>query len=113
MPPGALPPKVGSSAGSVLRLRGNSPALQQKIRAPGHRPGGHREVSAGGFPVRHPVGAADRATRPDRHRPALVPGPRPLRPGAGSQHRLAAAPPETVLPQGVPAVVRRGCSPVH
>ena len=30
-----------------------------------------------------------------------------------SQHRLAAAPPETVLPEGVPAVVRRGCSPVH
>ena len=103
--PGALPPKVGSSAGSVLRLRGNSPALQQKIRAPGHRPGGHREVSAGGFPVRHPVGAADRATRPDRHRPALVPGSRPLRPGAGSQHCLAAAPPETVLPQGVSAVI--------
>ena len=38
-------------------------------------------------------------------RPALVPGPRPLRPGAGSQHRLAAAPPETVLPQGVSAVI--------
>ena len=61
MPQGALPPKAGGGAGSVLRVRGNSPALQQKIRPPGHRPGGHREVSAGGFPVRHPVGAADRA----------------------------------------------------
>lgn len=79
--------------------------LYSKIRLSGHRPGGHREVSAGGFPVRHPVGATDRAPRPDRHRPALVPGPRPLRPGAGSQHRLAAAPPETVLPQGVSAVI--------
>ena len=105
MTPGALPPKVGSSAGSVLRLRGNSPALQQKTRPSAHRSGDHREVSAGGFPVRHPVGAADRAPRPDRHRPALVPGPRPLRPGAGSQHCLAAAPPETVLPQGVSAVI--------
>ena len=38
-------------------------------------------------------------------RPALVPGPRPLRPGAGSQHRLAAAPPEAVLPQGVSSVI--------
>lgn len=78
MPPGALPPKVGSSAGSVLRLRGNSPALQQKIWPPAHRPGGYREVPAGGFSVRHPVGAGDRAARPDRHRPALVSGPRPL-----------------------------------
>ena len=113
MPPGALPPKVGNSAGSVLRLRGNSPALQQKIRLSDHQPGDHREVPAGGVPVRHPVGEADRAAYPDRHRPALVPGSRPLRPGAGSQHRLAAAPPETVLPQGVPAVVQRGCSPVY
>lgn len=113
MPPGALPPKVGSSAGSVLRLRGNSPALQQKIRPPGHRPGGHREVSAGGFPVRHPVKAADRTAHPDGYCLTLVSWSRPLRPRAGSQHDLAAAPPETVLPQGVPAVVQRGCSPVY
>ena len=79
--------------------------LYSKIRLSGHRPGGHREVPAGGVPVRHPVGAADRAARPDRHRPALVPGPRPLRPGAGSQHHLAAAPPETVLPQGISAII--------
>ena len=43
--------------------------------------------------------------RPDRHRPALVPGPRPLRPRTGPQHHLAAAPPETVLPQGVSAII--------
>lgn len=82
-----------------------APLYSKKYGRPGHRPGGHREVPAGGVPVRHPVGAADRATRPDRHRPALVPGPRPLRPGAGSQHRLAAAPPEAVLPQGISAII--------
>ncbi len=56
MPQGHFLRKL-EAAGSVVRVRGNSPALQQKIRPPGHRPGGHREVSAGGFPVRHPVGA--------------------------------------------------------
>ena len=32
--------------------------LYSKIRLSGHRPGGHREVPAGGVPVRHPVGEA-------------------------------------------------------
>ena len=35
--------------------------LYSKIRLSGHRPGGHREVPAGGVPVRHPVGEANRA----------------------------------------------------
>ena len=39
--------------------------LYSKIRLSGHRPGGHREVPAGGVPVRHPVGEADRAAYPD------------------------------------------------
>ena len=43
--------------------------------------------------------------RVQTHRPALVPGPRPLRPRTGPQHHLAAAPPETVLPQGVSAII--------
>ena len=34
MPQGALPPKAGGGAGSVVRVRGNSPALQQNTAVP-------------------------------------------------------------------------------
>ena len=82
-------PEKSIQYGAVDKVTQQPSLYSKKIRLSGHRPGGHREVPAGGVPVRHPVGEADRAAYPDRHRPALVPGPRP---GAGSQHRLAAAP---------------------
>ena len=49
-------PEKSIQYGAVDKVTQQPSLYSKKIRLSGHRPGGHREVPAGGVPVRHPVG---------------------------------------------------------
>ena len=112
--PGALPRESWRRRWICRSCTRKQPPLlqQKKIWPPAHRPGGYREVPLlVGFRTASRRKAGDRAARSDRHRPALVSGPRPLLTGCRITAPSVAAPPETVLPKVFRRLFEECCSP--
>ena len=105
MPQEHLLRKAGDGAGFVVCVRGNSPALQQKYGCPAIDPVVIVKYLLVGFLYGIPSERQiERRIQTDIALRWYL-GLDSLRPGAGSQHHLAAAPPETVLPQGISAII--------
>lgn len=75
--------KAGRGAGSVVRIRGNSPTVQPEIRPSANRPSSAGEISADRISVRYPVRTPNRRTMQRQQRISLVSGPGPVRPSSG------------------------------